>query len=147
MPPVLVRFLRFGGLSGLGWIADTCILLALVTWASLPPLAANVISSCVAALSVFLLSREAVFEKAAGGAGRRAGLYLVYTLAVIAIASLCVQALAAWIGGLMAADGVAASRTAAAGIAKVLVTPPQLVMNFLMSRYLSERPMKGAVHG
>lgn len=147
MPPVMIRFLRFGGLSGLGWVADTFILLLLVAWGGLVPLAANVISSCIAALSVFLLSREIIFEKAEGGSGRRAGLYLLYTLAVIAIASLCMQALAPFITAFLAANGFTSSRTASAGVAKVLITPPQLMMNFLVSRQLSQRPMKGRVHG
>ncbi|WP_043831543.1 GtrA family protein [Muricoccus aerilatus] len=149
LPPWLINFLKFGGLSGLGWIADTCILLLLVRLAGMAPFAANIISSSIAALSVFLLSREKVFNKAAGGMGLRVAGYLVYTLMVILIASAGVGAITAWLGGLARAEGVALSATALAAVAKVLVTPPQLILNFLVSRFIIERDLKGggSVHG
>ena len=144
LPPWLIGFLKFGGLSGLGWIADTCILLLLVQLAGMAPFAANIISSCIAALSVFLLSREKVFNKATGGTGLRVAFYLVYTLTVILIASACMGAITAWLGGLASAQGVALSATVLAAVAKVLITPPQLVLNFLVSRFLIERDLKGS---
>ncbi|MDB5379827.1 MAG: hypothetical protein JWR00_4273 [Rubritepida sp.] len=143
LPPWPIGFLKFGGVSGLGWIADTCILLLLIRLAGMPPLAANVISSCIAALSVFLLSREKVFNKAVGWAGLRVAFYLAYTLTVILIASAGLSAITAWLGELARAEGVALSATAPAAVAKVLVTPPQLVLNFLVSRFLIERDLKG----
>ena len=69
LPPWLINFLKFGGLSGLGWIADTCILLLLVRLTGMAPFAANIISSCIAALSVFLLSRERSSTRPPGGWG------------------------------------------------------------------------------
>lgn len=140
--PLLVSFLKFGGLSGLGWLADACILLALVGLLGMAPFAANFISSSIAALSVFLLSRELVFHKAAGRTGLRVAAYLAYVLLVIAVASTGVQLLTAWLRGLAEAHGVGASATALAGVAKVLVTPPQLVLNFLVSRAMSEREVR-----
>lgn len=149
LPPLLIAFLKFGGLSGLGWIADTCILLTLVSVLGVAPFAANLISSSIAALSVFLLSRETIFNKAAGGTGSRIAGYLVYTFLLICVASLGVQVISAWVGKLASARHIALSATEAAAVAKVLVTPPQLVLNFLMSRFLSERDMSArkAVHG
>ena len=140
--PLLVAFLKFGGLSGLGWLADACILLALVGLLGMAPFAANFVSSSIAALSVFLLSRELVFHKAAGRTGLRVAAYLAYVLLVIAAASTGVQLLTAWLRELAEAHRVAASATALAGVAKVLVTPPQLVLNFLVSRVMSEREVE-----
>ena len=142
VPPLLLSFLQFGGLSGLGWLADACILLALVHFLGVAPFAANLISSSVAALSVFLLSRELIFNKESGRTGLRIAAYLAYQLALICVASVAMQFLSTWLRGLAQAQGMALSATAVAGIAKVIVTPPQLVLNFLVSRSLSERRVR-----
>ncbi len=148
-PPLLASFLKFGGLSGLGWLADACILLVLVGWFGVTPLVANFISSCTAALAVFLVSRELIFTKASGRTGLRVLGYLAYVLVLICIASLAVQLISAWLRGFAEAHRIAVSATAAAAVAKVLVTPPQLVLNFLMSRAMSERKLGGrhVIHG
>ncbi len=146
---LLIRFLKFGGLSGLGWIADMSILLCLVRLLGMAPFVANMISSATAAVGVFLLSREIVFTKADGRVGLRVAFYLAYTSSVILIASLGVAAIVAWLGPFAAANGVVLSGLAVTASAKVIVTPPQLVLSFLMSRFLSERDMKRreTVHG
>ena len=146
---LLIRFLKFGGLSGLGWIADVSILLCLVRLLGMAPFVANMISSATAAVGVFLLSRELVFAKADGRVALRVAFYLAYTSTVILVASLAIGAIVAWLPRFAAANGVALSGLAVAAAAKVMITPPQLVMNFLVSRFLSERDMKRreAVHG
>ncbi len=141
--PLLVSFLKFGGLSGLGWLADACILLVLVGYFGVMPLAANFISSCTAALAVFLVSRELIFTKASGRTSLRVLGYLAYVLVLICIASLTVQIISAWIREFTEAHGIIMSATVAAAVGKVLVTPPQLVLNFLMSRVMSERKLGG----
>ena len=61
---MLVSFLKFGGLSGLGWLGDFLIFISLVLLLAVPPFWANCISSTVAALVVFLVSLEWIFIKA-----------------------------------------------------------------------------------
>ncbi len=141
VPPLLVSFLKFGGLSGLGWIADASILLFLVSAFGMTPFAANFISSCIAALAVFLVSRELVFAKASGRTGLRIVGYLAYVLVLIGVASFMAQLIATWVRGLDGTYGVAVSATMAAAVAKVCITPPQLVLNFLASRAMSERKL------
>lgn len=141
VPPLLVSFLKFGGLSGLGWVADASILLFLVSAFGMTPFVANFISSCIAATAVFLVSRELVFSKASGRTGLRVIGYLAYVLILIAIASLMAQLIATWARELAEAYRVALSATMAAAVAKVLITPPQLVLNFLVSRAMSERKL------
>lgn len=138
-PPLLVSFLRFGGLSGLGWLADACILLALVGFFGVAPFIANLVSSSIAALSVFLISRELVFNKASGRTALRIAAYLAYVLVLICVASVAVQLISTWLREFAEGHRLALSATAAAGVAKVIVTPPQLVLNFLVSRFMSER--------
>jgi len=149
VPPLLVSFLKFGGLSGLGWLADACILLFLVSAFGMTPFAANFISSCIAALAVFLVSRELVFSKASGRTGLRVLGYLAYVLVLIGVASLMAQLISTWARELAEAHRIALSATVAAAVAKVLITPPQLVLNFLVSRAMSERKLGGrhVIHG
>ena len=64
----LTAFLKFGSLSGLGWLLDLAILLSLVGGLGAPAFAANIVSSSVAAMSVFLVSRSLIFRRGRGGA-------------------------------------------------------------------------------
>jgi hypothetical protein len=87
---------------------------------------------------VFLISRRLVFNRAEGALLQRVALYFGYNLALILLASLAVGYLAPHLAALAARMNIDASSTAIAAAAKVLVTPPQLLMNFLASRLLSE---------
>jgi putative flippase GtrA len=137
----LRKFLRFAGLAGCGWLLDFGILLVLVRGGGVGAGRANVVSSLIAAGSVFLASRVLVFDGRPGAVPARLGLYLLYVLGVIVAASAAVAVLTARLTGPAGLLGVRlAGATAAAAAAKVLVTPPQLVLNFFVSRFLSERP-------
>lgn len=137
----LRKFFQFAGLAGCGWLLDFGILLLLVRAAGVTPSLANVVSSLIAASTVFLVSRALVFAGPAGGVHVRLGLYMLYTLGVILAASVVVGLLASRLASPAGLLGVRlAAGTAAAAGAKVLVTPPQLLLNFFVSRFLSERP-------
>ncbi len=135
----LVAFLKFGGLSGMGWLLDFTLLLAMVGGLGVPPFVANVISSSTAALTVFLVSRRFIFARSEGALGTRVTAYLLYTLCVIAVAALAMTWIIQASGELAQAYGHDPSRALLTAVAKVLVTPPQLLMNFLVSRHMSER--------
>jgi len=140
--PGLAAFLKFGSLSGLGWLLDFAILMLLVGGMGAPTFAANLVSSSVAAMSVFLVSRSLIFTPESGGLEMRMAIYLAYTLAMICLAAgamtLIVDALSA-LGSQRDWHPGAAVLT---GIAKILVTPPTLVLNFLVSRYASEQKIQ-----
>lgn len=132
-------FLRFAALAGCGWLLDFALLLLLVRYAGVAPFLANVVSSLVAASAVFLTARLAVFARAEGGLPVRFGLFLAYTLTVILVASAAVEVLAAHASQASVALGLAPLGVAqAAAVAKVIVTPPQLLLNFVVSRLLAE---------
>lgn len=134
-------FIRFSGLSGLGWVLDVALLLALVSYTHIAPFYANLFSSSVAATSVFLISREWMFHKAPRALHLRIALYLIYTFSVILVCSYLLGSLVLALTALALSIGVAPSEFAVAGAAKVLITPPQLLLNFLVSRFLSEHSM------
>ena len=135
----LAAFLKFGGLSGMGWLLDFALLMAMVGAFGVPPFVANVISSSTAALSVFLVSRRFIFDRSEGALGTRVVVYLLYTLCLITAAAWVMTLIIHLLAGLAQANGYAPSRAVLTACAKVLITPPQLLLNFLMSRHMSER--------
>ena len=137
----LAAFLKFGGLSGMGWLLDFALLLSMVGGFGVPPFVANLISSSIAALTVFLVSRRLIFDRSEGGLGTRIAVYLLYTLCLITAAAWAMTLIIGGLGGLAQAHGYDPSRAVLTACAKVLVTPPQLLLNFLMSRHMSERAM------
>ncbi len=135
----LAAFLKFGGLSGMGWLLDFALLLSMVGGLGMPPFVANVISSSTAALTVFLVSRRLIFDRSEGALGTRIAVYLLYTVCLITAAAWVMTLVIQLLGGLAQANGLDPSRAVLTAAAKVLVTPPQLLLNFLMSRHMSER--------
>lgn len=135
----LLSFLKFAGLSGLGWLLDITIFLTLVSVFKLEPFQANTVSSCTAALGVFLLSRELIYRKASKVLLLRVAIYLTYTLIVIVVASTVIDIIVSILRPL--AENIIGewSLIVLAGTAKVIVTPPQLILNYYMSRFISER--------
>lgn len=142
-PARLRLFLSFAALSGAGWLLDAALLLGLVGLVGMPPAQANVISSCTAALTVFLVSRQRLFTKASHHFALRVVIFVSYSLTIIFIASWAVQFLVRQLAPWLATWSSVDPTLGAAALAKVIVTPPQLMMNFFMSRFLSERPAKG----
>lgn len=137
----LAAFLKFGGLSGMGWLLDFALLLSMVGVLGVPPFIANVISSSIAALTVFLVSRRFIFDRSEGALGTRIAVYLLYTLCLITAAAGAMALIIHVLAGLGQANGYAPSAAVLTACAKVLITPPQLLLNFLMSRHMSERAM------
>jgi putative flippase GtrA len=133
-------FWRFAGIAGCGWLLDACLLMALVGALGVPPAGANVVSSCVAAVTVFLVARQTIFDKADRALPMRVAVYVIYTLIVIAIASFFVGLITNALDEALPAAWWPSHRVvASAAIAKIVVTPPQLLLNFFVSRFLSER--------
>jgi hypothetical protein len=89
MKRLMLSFLKFAGLSGIGWLLDASMLIVIIYFTILPSSPGNIVSSCTASLTVSLLSRELVFYKASGAGLRRLFWYLLYTLTVILAASCC----------------------------------------------------------
>lgn len=139
----LRSFLGFGGLSGLGWLLDLSLLLLLVGAVGVPNFLANLLSSLVAAGTVFLVSRRVVFSSAEGKVSFRLAAYLLFTVLVVLIASAAFKLVVDLIEHETAQRALLLLPTVVVAAAKIIITPPQLVLNFLMSRYLNERVLDG----
>lgn len=123
--------LRFAALSGCCWLLDLGLLLCLTAAMAWPAFAANVVSSLVAAAAVYLNAHSRIHSGQANGGHLRLGLYLCYTLAVILAASRALNYIETGLSG-FAWPGVWVTL-----LAKIAITPPQLLCNFLVSRFVA----------
>ncbi len=108
--------IRFGFVSGIGWLIDFC-LFVLVGWLGVPVWAANMVGATVAVLFVFFASVRHVFEYDGGYLLGKLIAYIVYQVIAIIAASLFIDTLTHWFG-------------LAPVLAKVLVTPLTFYANF-----------------
>lgn len=138
LPPGLRSFLGFLLLSGLGWLCDMLTYTALVHLAGVSPFAANVASSYVGVSFVWFTSLGTVFRRSGQGSGRFLLLYWCYQFMSIMAYSQLLQWTAAALAG---KAGVPALQGAVA--AKIIVTPFNLVTNFLFMKVLT-RYMRAA---
>lgn len=122
--------LAFASIAGLGWILDLLILTYCVRSGFLPAGAANVVSSLSAASLVYLLSHRQVHHGHNHMLAHRLGGYLFYTIALVFCMSAVLDILTHLLAALL--DGAWALT-----LAKILITPPQFILNFLVSRYLA----------
>jgi putative flippase GtrA len=141
----LIAFIRFAGLSGCGWLFDLCLLTTLVEITQIGPAWANMISSMSAAAIVFLIARDRIFTSAGGAAPVRLIAYVAYTALQVAIASAAIGALVHPIAAEAQGLGLAGVSTLAAVLAKIIVTPAQLALNFLVAGGLNRPAPRRAV--
>jgi putative flippase GtrA len=134
---LMKNFLKFGILSGGGWLLDCGILLALSQTLGIALSYANFISSSVAALVVFTVSRFLIFDSSTEQSLLKTGIYFCYTCGIIFAASTVIGPILRLIRYSSQYLEIWPTAGQAAFLAKVLITPPQLLVNFIMSRYLS----------
>lgn len=125
--------IRFIVISGTGWSIDL-VTMTILVYLGLEPVIANLCSATLAVTFVYWVSRLAVFDKKVeqkAFAGYIA--YCAYSVVVIAAFSVLIQYLSYFLHGMF---GNVISLTASAFIAKVIVTPFNLYINFVASKYI-----------
>lgn len=136
MGNLITKFIRFIGVSGIGWIIDFIIYTLLTEVAHLPVALSNYLSTVPAITFVFFVSSRKLFVCRPDGLskGAKYALYVVYQLLLVT----CVSFLAQWLaGGLpLLLPGL---RPIAKLMAKILITPITMVCNFFALKYLAEK--------
>ena len=133
-PSPLRAFLGFLLLSGLGWLCDMLTYTTLVRLAGVSPFAANVASSYVGVTFVWFTSLGMVCRRGGDHAGRFLVRYWCYQFISIMAYSQLLQLGAAALAG---AAGALAQHSAV--VAKIAITPFNLVTNFLFMKVLTRR--------
>ena len=131
--------LQFVGVSGLGWLLDTTIFLALSTLAGWGPMPANLLSATCAVLFVFAWSSRAIFRPNDGSVAQKVFVLVAFNALVILAASWILAEVAGLLDRSLAALGAAVPLALVRLTAKILVTPVTLALNFVVMRYLVER--------
>lgn len=115
--------LKFGVISGLGWMIDFSIFVALGALGFIPGVA-NGIAATVAVTFVYFSSLRPIFKYEGHYMMRKLMSYWLYQLIAVALASIAVNFLAD--AGLHSV------------LAKIVVTPFTFLANFLFMRWLAE---------
>lgn len=136
MKRIILQAVRFFGISGIGWLLDFCAYTAL-SLASKNLFLNNTVSSWLGVTFTFVFSTRAVFTNA----GRiplkaKYTLYLLYQLALILAVSQVLKIADARIARLLSQTALAKSSFI---IAKILVTPLTMTLNFLAMKFLMEK--------
>lgn len=130
--------MRFAMLSGLCWLLDLSLLVILSVALGWHPASANVASSLVAAAVVYAVAHRRIHKGLPQAQNLRLLVYLGYTLGVITLASWLLSELHLWLSTFFS------SPVSTLLWAKVMVTPPQLASNFVVSRVLARVSLRTA---
>lgn len=133
------KIARFVLLSGCCWLLDLSMLLILSTALGWHPIPANVTSSLVAAAVVYVIAHGRIHGGAHDSQALRLAAYLCYTFGVIMASSWVLGQLCVWLGNVLG-SGIGIMLTA-----KVMITPPQLFFNFIVSRLVACMPLGSKV--
>ena len=133
-------FIGFVILSGIGWLLDMGTFTALVKLFGLPNHVANFVSSYVGVTFVWFASLKAVFRR--GGEGRQTLLlaYWIYQFVSITAYSQILHAVANMLPSV--APGIVLDVDVAA---KIVVTPFNLLTNFIFMKFLTRYMRKSGV--
>lgn len=129
----------FVGVSGLGWLLDTAVFLALSAFAGWGAMEANLLSATCAVLFVFFSSSRSIFRRNDGPVAQKVLVLVAFNAMVIVAASFVLAALVGVIDRGAAALGITLPLLAVRFAAKVIVTPVTLALNFVVVRFLVER--------
>lgn len=129
-----IDFLKFITLSGMCWAIDLTILIILTQIFKLTPLLSNIISSLIAAAILYIASHNKIHIGRNTRKIQRLIFYMTYTSFIIYGASYVISDIEYWIRTFLISnvDGFFTIT-----IAKILITPPQLICNFFASRFIS----------
>lgn len=128
------RFFGFLLLSGLGWLCDFASFTVLVKVFGVPGATANFVSSYVGVSFVWFTSLGMVFKRTRQGQGRFLLTYWSYQFVSILVYSQCLRLVAEW---LSSHAGWPAGNHSPAILAKIVITPFNLLTNFLFMKYLT----------
>ena len=135
MKNLLLQAVRFFGISGIGWLLDFCTYAALGLF-SRNLFLNNIVSSWVGVTFTFVFSTRTVFRSA----GRiplaaKYALYLIYQLVLILAVSWLVKIIDL---SLVRVFESALVKQTSHLIAKVVVTPVTMILNFFVMKILVE---------
>ena len=136
MKKVIKQFFGFIGISGIGWIIDFIIYNILSSLFNVDISIANMISSLIGVTFVFIFSTRKIFENGGKLSLRtKCIIYLIYQVILI----LCVSKLIIVVKELLVNIDIDLVVKYAKVLAKILITPITMTINFVVMKYLVEK--------
>ena len=129
----------FVAISGLGWLFDFTVFMTLSGPVGWPRLAANIVSGSCGSLFVFIVSATGIFQRNQGGMGQKVVVLLTFNTIVIVASSFLLVLIAATLEAVGQSHGWVLQPYVISSLAKIIVTPATLLLNFLVVRFLVER--------
>ena len=133
------QFIKFIGVSGVGWCLDFSLYLVFTSILGWPVFISNCFSAVPAVTLVFTVSTSKIFQKMQGRVPTyvKYVIYLVYQIILLLIVSSLGQWLAKTI--VLKVGSIKEIVNLSKVIAKVMITPITMVMNFGIMKILTER--------
>ncbi|MDR1195223.1 MAG: GtrA family protein [Endomicrobium sp.] len=139
--PLAYKFYKFFITSGIGWLIDILIVWILVSAVNIAPFFANVVGSTIGILFVFFASLYKIFENNGKYIIIKLIIYIIYSIFLILAMSFMVQFLS---------DNLAFNKITeyliirivplpTALIAKIILTPISLILNFFVMKNIIEK--------
>jgi len=139
MKKLIFQALKFFSVSGVGWLIDFGVYIALTSFFEFPVMTANFISSMPAITFVFIVSTRKIFKNSVKIKLRyKYIIYLSYQLVLL----LCVSAFGEWLFGVASSSSIVKIALIAANlklIIKIAITPITMIVNFIVMKMLSEK--------
>ena len=137
----ILKFIKqafmFFGISGIGWLMDMTIYTVMANLTKVEPMIINIVSSIVAVTFVYITSTKKLFvnKKNAISLKKKYIIYVVYQIFIILLSSYIIGILALGLGGFNYSFIIKFAKI----IAKIVVTPFTMVINFLFMKFLIEK--------
>ena len=137
MKKLIIQALKFFGISGIGWIIDFSIFV-LLTKLHISEVFSNICSSFVAITFVYFVSTKKLFENKSKNLTIRKKfvMYIVYQIIVVSLFSALIGLLTIFIENNIEINFILIYKQI---IAKIIVTPFTMILNFCFMKFLLER--------
>ena len=137
MKDIIKQAFKFFGVSGIGWIIDMCIFIILTSF-SISEIIANILSAFVAITFVYCVSTRKLFinKNENFNLKKKYIMYIVYQIIIVSVASFAIGLLNK---GILSLLTIKIITNYSKIIAKILVTPFTMILNFLFMKFLIER--------
>ena len=135
MHRLVLQFIRFAGVSGLGWCLDFFVYIFLTQKLNWSIFQANYISSILAVSLVFYISTRKIFKKSKSKfpSWFKYLIYLLYQILLISFVSALGQYLASFVEML----GIHSEITKV--LVKIVITPITMIINFFVMKIMVEK--------
>ena len=135
----LLQFVRFIGISGVGWLIDLSLYLLFTSVFHWEVFYSNCLSALPAVTLVFFVSTSKIFRRVKGKIPIHVkyAIYVIYQLLLLLVVSLIGQWLAGWI--VQMCKNVPVLVKLSKIIAKIFITPITMIANFFVVKILTEK--------